>query len=405
LSTVRIVSDPKERALKLDVIRETANMDRHGWARVPIAVKVNGRPYPVAEWGFAGLALQPFRDRPPAVGTPLALHMMLPDENSGINFDVPGVVESWDKHDRRLVVAFLGLHARERELMAEFIERHDTEQTGYRQMSGLDRLMQRLSVQSRGTSGDRQLAAMSDAADRLGSTAKTDQMPLDRMPSHSTDTADTGDDLRRRKPLWRRAARTTLIGSGYGLLGLAVAGYLGYAAHRHLNWLDVSGATLAAPVESILSLGDGAVRWSTFKPGDRVKAGDVVLNIFDNVLEREIEQAAIVVRERDNKVTFLKRRLEYERVRMVGLGQVSNQKSLQITAEIEGMRQKLRAANLERRQLTSATPGPLAQVRQRIVGLQQSMALKELELKGRAALAAARGRQRHAGSAARNGRS
>jgi HlyD family secretion protein len=92
------------------------------------------------------------------------------------------------------------------------------------------------------------------------------------------------------------------------------------------------------------------------------------------------------VREKENKVTFLKRRLEYERLRMVGLGQVSSQKSVQISAEIESLRQKLRAANTERRQLSAATPGPLAQVRQRIVGLQQAMSLKELELKGRAAI-------------------
>jgi multidrug resistance efflux pump len=291
-----------------------------------------------------------------------------------------------------LVVGFLGLKSRERELMAQCINEYAADQN--RDMSGavendvppreptmskVDSLMQRLTsrvpVVSRATPVAPDLIAANLNAGGAELRGNADLSVPEQAPKRSLATMLT------------RGAKSAAIGSGYGLLGLAVIGYLGYASYRHLAWLDVSGATIAAPVESILSMGDGAVRWTTFKPGDKVKAGDVVLNIFDNVLEREIEQAAIVVRERENKVTFLKRRLEYERVRMVGLGQVSNQKSLQITAEIEGMRQKLKAANLERRQLSAATPGPLAQVRQRIVGLQQAMALKELELKGRAALA------------------
>ena len=364
--------------MKLCITRELASMDRHVWVRIPITVDVNGLPYPVLEWGVAGLVLQPFEDRPPAIGTPLALHMMLPSKDSGINFDVPGVVESWDEHAQRLVIGFLGLKAHEHELMAEFIQLHETQQTVRPDMSSVDSLMQRLSIKSNGRVREQLVAS----ADNAISPAAASLTGLTRSQSGDLDRAEP----RRRGPLWQRVARTAMIGSGYGLLGLGVVGYLGYASYRHLSWLDVSGATIAAPVESILSMGDGAVRWTKFKPGDSVKAGEVVLTIIDNVLEREIEQAAIAVRERENKVTFLKRRLEYERVRMVGLGQVSNQKSLQISAEIEGMRQKLRAANHERRQLSS-TPGPLAQVRQRIVGLQQAMALKELELRGRAALA------------------
>jgi multidrug resistance efflux pump len=295
------------------------------------------------------------------------------------------VVESWDESARRLVVGYLGLKAGERDLMAHFIEQHQAEQLGHAghdqgsghvELGGVDRLMQRVMARS----------ATGAAVDSTTTTVVANlNSSVDSHAGAGAITAGDPSAVTTSWPLWQRAAKSAAIGSGYGLLGLAVVGYLGYASYRHFAWLDVGGATLAAPVESILSMGDGAVRWTTFKPGDKVKAGDVVLNIFDNVLEREIEQAAIVVRERENKVTFLKRRLEYERIRMVGLGQVSNQKSLQISAEIEGMRQKLKSANSERRQL-SAAPGPLAQVRQRIVGLQQAMALKELELKGRAAL-------------------
>jgi multidrug resistance efflux pump len=369
---VRIESDPKEHAVKLDVSREPASMERHVWVRMPIIVDLNGQPHTSPEWGLAGVVLAPFPGRPLAVGTPVSLHMALPYQGESVNFDVPGVVESWDEHERRLVIGFLGLKARERELMTQFIVQNSTVPDGRGQISSVDSLMQRLAIDTPADGQSRPVAAnLNDSA-----TASAPAAPQQ----------SASDKLRSITQGWQRGARTAAIGSGYGLLGLAVVGYLGYAGYRHMAWLDVSGATLAAPVESILSMGDGAVRWTTFKPGDKVKAGDVLLNIFDNVLEREIEQAAIVVRERENKVTFLNRRLEFERIRMVGLGQVSNQKSLQISAEIEGMRQKLKAANVERRQLSAATPGPLAQVRQRIVGLQQAMALKELELKGRAAL-------------------
>jgi multidrug resistance efflux pump len=372
------VSDPKEHALKLEITREPASMERHAWVQIPIIVDVNGRPHHVPEWGLAGVVAQPFQDRPPAVGTPVTLHLALPYRGTDISFDVPGVVESWSEHERRLVIGFLGLKARERELMSSFIAQHDSEQLELGPQSGqvseADSLMQRLPL-----SAARDVPSPPSAANLNASSVA---VPADAL------SAQEATSMRRPlRQMLQRATKSVVIGSGYSLLGLAVVGYLGYASYRHFTWLDVSGATLAAPVESILSMGDGAVRWTSFKPGDKVKAGDVVLNIFDNVLEREIEQAAIVVRERENKVTFLNRRLEYERVRMVGLGQVSNQKSLQISAEIEGMRAKLKAANSERRQLSAATPGPLAQVRQRIVALQQAMALKELELKGRAALA------------------
>jgi multidrug resistance efflux pump len=372
------VSDPKEHALKLDITREPASMERHAWVQIPIMVDVNGRPHQVPEWGLAGVAVQPFQDRPPAVGTPVTLHMGLPSNDSDISFDVPGIVESWSEPERRLVIGFLGLKLRERELMTEFIaahagERHVTKPQGD-QMNDVDSLAHHALPNGSRDVQELPLAAQLHASpDVVSAKAVTAREPAARV--------------RPLKQILQRATKSAVIGSGYGLLGLAVVGYLGYASYRHLTWLDVGGAALAAPVESILSMGDGAVRWTSFKPGDKVKAGDVVLNIFDNVLEREIEQAAIAVREREAKVTFLKRRLEYERVRMVGLGQVSNQKSLQILAEIEGMRAKLKSANTERRQLSAATPGPLAQVRQRIVGLQQAMALKELELKGRAALA------------------
>ena len=364
--------------MKLDVSREPASMERHVWVRIPVAVDLNGQPHQAPEWGLAGVVLAPFQERPPAVGTTVSLHMALPYNGGGVNFDVPGVVESWDERERRLVIGFLGLKARERELMTHCIDQHRKTPDGSGHSGSVDGLMQRLAPNA---PADGQAKPV--AANLKDSAAGSPSAPAKPTPAKPTPS----DRLRSLGRKAQRGARTAVIGSGYGLLGLAVVGYLGYAGYRHLAWLDVSGATLAAPVESILSMGDGAVRWTTFKPGDKVKAGDVVLNIFDNVLEREIEQAAIVVRERENKVTFLKRRLEYERIRMVGLGQVSNQKSLQITAEIEGMRLKLKSANSERRQLSAATPGPLAQVRQRIVGLQQAMALKELELKGRAALA------------------
>jgi hypothetical protein len=379
---VRIVSDPKEHALTLDITREPASMERHVWVRIPIIVDVNGHPHQVPEWGLAGVVVEPFQDRPLNIGSPVTLNMALPYNGFAINFDVPGVVETWNEQERRLVIGFLGLKTRERELMTHFIAQHDTKQIGRGQMSGssmseqptngVDSLMQRMTVNS--------------TMDVTTPPVVADVNGAGMTSVEPTQGRNMGLNIgfnARLNTMWQRGVKSVAIGSGYGLLGLAVVGFLGYASYRHLAWLDVSGASLAAPVESILSMGDGAVRWTTFKPGDKVKAGDVVLNIFDNVLEREIEQAAIVVRERENKVTFLNRRLEYERVRMVGLGQVSNQKSLQISAEIEGMRQKLKSANSERRQLSAATPGPLAQVRQRIVGLQQAMALKELELKGR----------------------
>jgi multidrug resistance efflux pump len=363
--------------MQLEISRDPANLDRHIWVDAPVTVDLNGQPRPAMATSMAGIMLAPFHGEPEAVGAPVALHLQLPHDGFGVSFDCTGVIESWHPEERRLVVGFVGLRTQEREILAQFLAHYAPKgEAGMPPAENpTDSLVQRLESGQIFRPGQ---------AHRVNVTAL--RAVSNGTLSNSKGAAGGPPDMVAARNAVQRAGRTLAVGSTYGLLGLAVAGYLSFAAYRHVVWLDVATSTLEAPIETIVSLGDGVVRWSSFKPGDAVKGGDVVLNIYDNVLEREIEQAAIAVREKENKVAYLRRRLDHEQVRMVGLGQVSTQKTAQINAEIEGLKNKLKAAGAERRQLSSATPGPLSQVRQRMVGLKQAITLKELELKGRAAV-------------------
>ncbi len=320
-------------------------MDQQLWVQAPLAVTADGSERKVMEWSRAGLKLS---GADFAIDQKVALRVTLPFQGFDIGFDAAGVVKLVDATHQCTIVGFDGLGQREQDLLSHFIE-----QLMRGNMAAIDETIQRL---------DAPLAAAAVG----GRTT---------LP-----TGQTGTRLGR----WpmRTAAMTTL----YGMAGVAAFGYLASLAYTNLYWLEAQTSAISAPVENLVSLGDGMISWAAFKPGDTVKAGDVVLRIADNTLEREIEQAEIAVREKENKLAFLARRFESEKIRLGAIAGLSNLKNARTNAEFEGLLAKLRAAERELRQLPSTAAGPLAQVRQRIVALKQAIAVKDLEINGRATL-------------------
>jgi multidrug resistance efflux pump len=330
--------------LVLKISHERADMRRQLWVQAPLGVTIDGTAQQTVQWCLDGIELTGTRY---AIGKSVALRINLPFQGFDIGFNADGVVQSNDKAADRTVVAFADLGARERDLLSHFVE-----QLVRGNMTTVDETIQRL---------DAPMAAAVLAA----------------APA----TSATAPSKRGRWP-----TRTAGMTAAYGFAGVAAFGYLASLLYSHLFWMETQTSAISAPVENLVSLGDGMISWGAFKPGEAVKAGDVVLKIADNTLEREIEQAEIAVREKENKLAFLARRFENERLRLGAIAGLSNLKNARSNAELEGMQAKLRAAERELRQLPSTAVGPLAQVRQRIVSLKQAIIVKDLEINGRATI-------------------
>lgn len=330
--------------MSLQVTHERADMQRHLWVKAPLHAELDGVAHEVAEWSLGAIALP----SPPSgfeVGRQVALRITLPFQGFDIGFATTGDVTSIAAANGRTVIAFRDLGQREHDLLAHFVEQL---------------------VRGR-------MTAVGDTIARLDT-------PFVVAEPASANVA-VRSSARLRRPL-RAAAITT----AYSAAGIAVLGYLGTLLYTNFYWLEAPTSEITAPVQSLVSLGDGVVSWTTFKPGDRVKAGEVVLKLADSVLEREIEQAEIGIRERENKLAFVARRFENEKRRLGALASLSSLKSVHTGAEIDALNVKLQAAMRELKQLPSTALGPLAQVRQRIVSLQQGINLKGLDRNARANL-------------------
>ena len=72
------------------------------------------------------------------------------------------------------------------------------------------------------------------------------------------------------------------------------------------------------------------------KPGDTVEAGEVVVNLIDNQLEREIELADIEVQERKAQLVFLKQQQTEELEQLEGYATVEMKNVQQSTVELRG---------------------------------------------------------------------
>jgi multidrug resistance efflux pump len=336
--------------LALKITHELADMRRHLWVQAPLGVVIDGRTVQAAEWSLAGVALAQGELRATTQGQSVDVRVTLPFQGFDIGFNARGVVEPVTADATRTFVMFQDLGQRERDLLSHFIE-----QLVRGNMTAVDETIQRL---------DAPIAAAAFATQPTSSV---------QAPS---------DGVRRWRP-----ARAALMTSLYGVAGIAAVGYLASLLYTNLFWLEAQTSNISAPVENLVSLGDGVVSWADFKPGEKVKTGDVVLRIADNTLEREIEQADITIRERENKLAFLARRFENEKKRLGTLAGLSSLKSANTSAEIESLQAKLQSAQRELRQLPATAVGPIAQVRQRIVGLKQAIGLKEFDATGRANLA------------------
>ncbi len=194
-------------------------------------------------------------------------------------------------------------------------------------------------------------------------------------------------------PIRRWPVKAVAMTSFYGVLGLLIFGYTGLLAYSNFWRMEVQTAVISAPIETVTSQVDGRVAWGRFKPGDGVKSGDVVVEVSDNVLERDIELAEIAVGERKAQSTFYRKRLNDELERMKGLTTVEGKNLDQAKIDLESTEAQLTAAEqqygrlaiLHRKGFTTDTL--LENAEKAAVALRKTVESKQIELKSRVDIA------------------
>ena len=319
---------------------------RQLWVTAPLFVHINGEPARIDQWCLDGLRIAAFEGTLPPPGEPLQLRLTLPFQGFEVGFDANGEVVDPGGSDRNMLIGFVDLGARERELMAHFFEE----------------LL-------RGS-----MVAVRDTIQRI-------DVPV--LPVSLASSAVMDGGRRPAGPL-----KSLAMTGFYGVLGAAVFGYLALLIYSNLFRLEVPSAVVSSPTEVALAQGEGHVLWVGVKPGDTVKAGDVVVELHDNLLEREIENAEIGIREREAKLAFLQQQFEREKERLERLGLIENRTAQQVTSRVESLKAQLKMAELEVKRasapnIAARLPMALLQAKRNLLNLQQQIDSKELELKSR----------------------
>jgi multidrug resistance efflux pump len=289
--------------MSVKVKRERADQRRHHRVTAPIFVDVGGHRLRAADWSLGGLRIEGFPEAVPDIGSEVLLHLTLPFQGFDVSFDAKSECVRSEIASGMFAVRFTVLGERERELMSHFIE-----ELIRGSMVNVEDTIQRIDV------------PVTPAA------LQPDVSPTSKLPV-------------RRWPV-KTVAMTTI----YGILGLVVFGYTGLLGYTNFYRMEVQTAVISAPVDTVASPADGRVGWTTVKPGDPVKTGDVIVNVFDHQLEREIELADIAIREQKAKLLYAKQRHADELARLKGFAGVEIKNLEQTKLDLEGLEAQVRAA-------------------------------------------------------------
>jgi multidrug resistance efflux pump len=312
----------------------------------PLFVDIEQQRWKASEWSLEGFrVVVPGLDLHGGV-VRQTLHVTVPFQGFDVGFDAVCEVAADPADADVLVAQFVGLGNRERELLSHFVEE----------------LL-------RGS-----MVPVRDTIQRIDVPV----MPASLMP----DTAPMGMQTRLRAT--RRSLTMTAL---YGLLGIGVFGYLALMLYASIFRMEVQSAMISAPIETVAAQAEGHALWAQFKPGDKVASGDVVLRLFDNLLEREIEVAEVAIREREARLGYLRRRERSGVERLQSLPVVEMRQLTRSKLELEDLRSQLASMELEQR-----NPKPVAgrdasgigdPGKQQLAELKSRIDAKEFELRTR----------------------
>jgi multidrug resistance efflux pump len=220
-----------------------------------------GQTLRAADWSLGGLRLEGFGGAVPAPGDHIDLKLSMPFQGFDVAFAAMGQVVRSDAETGMFALRFTELGEREQELLRHFIE-------------------------------ELVRGSMSDVADTI------QRIDLPVTPVSTKPDVNPGEVV----PVNRWPLKTIFFTALYSVLGLFVFSYIAMLGYTNVFRLEVDSAVISAPMVTVQAPNDGHVMWTSFKPGDVIKAGAVVLQVADNQLERDIDLADIDIREKQARL-------------------------------------------------------------------------------------------------------
>lgn len=339
--------------MSVKVKRERADQRRHHRVTAPLYVEFGGERYKAADWSLGGLRIDGIDGQLPEPGSRHPVHLTLPFQGFDVSFDAAVEVVRTIEETAGFAATFAELGERERELMQHFVEEL-----------------------VRGS-----MVEVQDTIQRIDVPVT----PASLEPSKPK----TGAPV----PVRRIPVRTLVMSGVYGILGLFILGYAGILGYSAIFRLEVQTAVISSPVETVAAQSDGRMSWASLKPGDNVRVGEVIANVIDSQLERELELADIAVTERKAQLLFLKNRQVDELARMRGLTTLESKNLDQARLEVEGVEAQLRAAEQQYGRIAHlhrkgfSTDAKLEEAEKLVATLRKSLESRRVELKSRIDLA------------------
>lgn len=339
--------------MAVKIKRERPDQRRHHRVTAPLFVRVDGHRIRATDWSLGGLRIDGYPGDLPVAGAELPFHLTLPFQGFDVSFDIKAEVVRTNPAEKMFAVRYTEIGERERELMQHFIE-------------------------------ELVRGSMSDVED----TIQRIDVPV--TPARlEPDTKKIPGDM----PVRRWPVKTVVMTALYGLAGLVIFGYAGLLGYSNFYRMEIQTAVISAPIEVVSAQADGQVLLTGLKPGDTVKAGEVVVNLVDNQLEREIELADIAVKERKAQLAFLKQKHTEELERLKGFATVEMKNVKQSKVELEGLQQQLKVVETQYRRMKTlfekgfATESKLDELEKQVIELKSQIERRRIELTSRVDLA------------------
>lgn len=288
----------------MKIERDRPCQRRHLRLTAPLFVTFEGQKIRAKDWSLGGIGLAGVKGRLPKTGSKFNLHMMLPFQGYDISFDVEAEVVRTDKKETLIGFQYVELPERSYDLLSYFSE---------------DLI--------RG-----QMGTVDDSICRIDVPVT----PISTKPSadHISET-----------PIHRLSIRTIAMSVLYIVIGLLVFTHTAILIYSNFMRLEISSSVVSTQLQTLKMPMDGVIQMINFSEGERVKAGDRIVQIDDKKLNRQINAAKLRIEEAKSTVWQVtqKHKIETERLKLYQI--VSRTDKNIAKARLSSLREALKSAD------------------------------------------------------------
>lgn len=342
------------------VIRDRPDQRRHHRVTAPLLVTLEGVRCRTADWSLGGLRIEGFKGRIPAPGEDITLRLGLPFQGFTIGFPAKGVIVRSNADTGTVALRFTELSERATKLMTHFLS-----ELIHGSMAEVEETIQRIDV------------------------------PV--TPVSTAPPKDTKSDV----PFVRLPMKTLAFTAFYIVFGIIVFGYAALLVYGNVFRMEVETAVVSAPLETVRAPSDGRVIWAGLKPGDKVDAGELVLEVEDNELEKELDLADIEITARKARLAYLKRRQADELDKLEDFAAIDGRNVKRARAGVSELAVKVRNAEAQYKRLRHlkqkgfTTDAKLGEAEVAMAAARKELANARLDLDEQASLAEKNIGERH----------